>query len=361
MRMGLGLSVGLMLAGGLVVSRGSAQVVGGGGPASTDCWITFDSQPAPNYPTLRPTGVRCADNDATCGDANAALGYCQFAVQMTFNSSTGFPGCSPAGFPSDGFIIPYSGPSNDDHPKYIADFEPLVQFASDQLLLTPTDIDRMSGFKNVVIPLDIRFSSSGPSFKTTTVTLQPTLCQAALLTSGKCPPGVPKDADKVKLTCTAPVDAMSGQKISPCSGIASTFQQIQEHIFDRKCTTMATCHGSTDSLHDLCLKPTCGARSAYSDLVNATPHSFAAATDGLKRVDPTNPENSLLFHKIKGGTRLNSPGEGIGAYGLRMPYNNPAAGRGRPRLTAGEIRLINDWILAGAPQTGFVASSGACQ
>jgi hypothetical protein len=74
-----------------------------------------------------------------------------------------------------------------------------------------------------------------------------------------------------------------------------------------------------------------------------------------------NPENSLLFHKINGGTRLNSATFGNGAYGLRMPYNNAAAGLARPKLSAGEIRLINDWILAGAPQTGFVISRGACQ
>jgi hypothetical protein len=338
----------------------AAQVVGGGGSKATDCWMTFDSIPAPNAPAKKPSYVRCADQDTACGDADTTLGSCQFDVQMTFNSQ-GFSGCSPASFASGGFLIPYSGAANDDHPKHIPDFEPLQQYAEDQLPLTAADVDRSSGFKSVTVPLTISFGAKGPAFRTTTIKLKPILCQADLLSNNKCPTGVKKDTDTFKLTCTPPVDSMTGTKISPCTGIASTFQQIQEHIFDRKCSNLATCHGSTDPLHDLCLKPACGLRSAYTDLVGVTPHNFNAATDGLKRVDPLNPGNSLLFHKIKGGKLLNSTTFGSNAYGFRMPYNNPAAGKARSKLTVGEARLINDWILAGAPQTGFVTSKGACQ
>lgn len=349
--------VGLLLSG----RPGFAQLVGGGGSPATDCWVTYDSHPAANKPASRPNRVECADQDSTCGDADAALGYCSFDVQVAFNSTTGFGSCAPTAAPAGSFAIPYSGPTNDDHPKHNADFEPFVQFAEDHLPLTTGDTDVVSGFKPVSVPLSIRFGASGPRFRNTTVMLKPTQCAAALLSNGKCPSGIPNDKDTFKLTCTVPVDSMTGAKISPCTGILSTFQQIQEHIFDRKCSTMATCHGSADSMHDLCLKPACGARSAYTDLVGVTPHNFAAATDGLKRVEPGNPQNSLLFHKISGGALLNSTTFGPGTYGARMPYHSPATDRARPKLSSGEIRLINDWILAGAPQTGFVTSLGACQ
>ncbi len=336
-----------------------AQVIGGGGPTSTDCWVSFDSVPSPNYPPSRPRGVRCADQDSACGDADPALGRCRFSVQIALNS-TAFPGCSPSDFPASSFAIPYTGPSNDDHPKHIPDFEPLQLFADGQLPLTSSDTDKLSGFQPVTVTLPIRFTSSGPRYRPATLTLQTTLCQIPLF-SGRCPSGQLGDRDKFKLLCTPPLDPMSAQPVSPCSGIASTFQQIQEHIFDRKCSTLATCHGSVEPSHDLCLKPSCGARSAYTDLVGVSPHNFAAASDGLKRVEPGNLEQSLLYRKVLGGRQLNSPMFGSGAYGLRMPFHNPAADRARPRLTAGEIRLLRDWILAGAPAMGFISSPYSCQ
>lgn len=345
----------------LLATMLQAQTVGGGGPKATDCWITFDSIPAANKPTSRPSRIECADQDSTCGDANPALGYCTFDVQMAFNSTTGFPSCAPAAAPAAGFRIPYSGPGNDDHPKHVNDFEPLLVFAEDQLPLSATDTDRLSGFKPVTIPLSITTSAAGPRFRNTTVKLEPTLCATGLLSNGKCPPGVDRDSDSFKLVCTVPIDPITQKKISPCAGISSTFQQIQEHIFDRKCSTLATCHGSTDPAHDLCLKPSCGGRSAYTDLVGVDPHNLSAADDGLKRVQAGDLLGSLLHRKIVGGTLLNSPGAGTNAYGFRMPYHSPATDRARPKLSAGEIRLINNWILAGAPQTGFVTSPGACQ
>jgi len=354
-----------------------AQTVGGGGSTATDCWVTFNSNPAPNSPASKPKYVKCPDQDATCGDADARLGYCEFQLQVNLNS-TGFASCAPTDLPSQGFHIPFSGPTNDDHPKNIADFEVFQTFADDSLPLhpaTPTDptsTDIASNFKPVTVPLKISLASNGPVFVTNTVTMSPTMCKAALTASNKfkCPVSVQKDADTFKLTCTPPVDG-TGAKISACTGITSTFQQIQEHIFDRKCSSQASCHGSPVAPHDLCLKPACGSRSAYGDLVcadagctdttGAAPTNFFANDDGLKRVAPFDLTKSLLIHKILGGKQLDSAVHGTGVYGLRMPYNNPAADRKRAKLTKGEIRLISDWVLAGAPATGFVSSfKGAC-
>ncbi|MCX8073144.1 MAG: hypothetical protein N3C12_11940 [Candidatus Binatia bacterium] len=282
-------------------------------------------------------------------------------MQIGLNT-TAFTGCSPSSFPAGGFAIPYSGPGFDDHPKHVPDFEPLQLFAEGELPLTSADTDRWSSPATVRVILPVTQTSSGPRFRPYTLKLQTTICAVPLLSGGKCPAGVSQDKDTFKLACLPPVDPMTNQPISPCSGINSTFEQIQQHIFDRKCSNLAGCHGSIEPTHDLCLKPSCGGgRSAHTDLVNATPHNFAAASDGLLRVKPGDPDGSLLYLKLLGGARLNSPTFGTGAYGLRMPYHNPAADRARPRLTAGEIRLLKDWILAGAPASGFISSSYSCQ
>lgn len=335
--------------------------VAGGGPTATDCWVAFQSNPAPNTPASKPKYVRCRDQDAACGDADPTLGLCGFQVQLGLNS-TAFSGCSPANFPAGSFSIPYAGPTFDDHPNHVPDFEPLHNFVEGELPLTNADTDRWSGWETVRVVLPVTQTSTGPKFRPYTLELQTTLCSVPLLSGGKCPAGVDHDKDTFKLVCQPPVDPMTNQAVSPCSGITSTFEQIQQHIFDRKCSNLASCHGSIASTHDLCLKPTCGgSRSAYSDLVNAAPHNFAAQSDGLLRVKPGDPDSSLLYLKVLGGSRLNSPMFGTGAYGLRMPYHNPSADRARPRLTAGEIRLLKEWILAGAPATGFIASSYSCQ
>jgi hypothetical protein len=336
-----------------------AQGVAGGGDDQTDCFVTYQTMPAPNLPASKPKHLKCADQDIVCGDMSPVLGSCAFQMQVTFNS-TAFPPCAPTDLPADGFLIPYSGNANDDHPKNVADFEIFQNFAETFLPLTAMDTDVTSGFSNVTVPMQIRFTSKGPVYKTSTVTMHPTMCTTPLV-NGKCTSGL-KDADKFKLICTPAKDG-NGDPISPCTGVTSTFQQIQEHIFDRKCSTQASCHGSTTSLHDLCLKPNCDAntRHAISDLVGVTPHNFAAATDGLLRVDPMNPGNSYIMKKILG--ELDSPSGGPDAYQHRMPYNDPSHDRARKKLGSAEVQLISDWIMAGAPAMGFVATTakGACQ
>lgn len=335
--------------------------VGGGGSAATDCWVAFQSNPTANTPAVRPKYVRCRDQDATCGDADPVLGQCTFQVRVGLNVS-GFPSCTPRAFPAGSFAIPYSGPAFDDHPKHVPDFEPFQLFADGQLPLLATETDRWSGWNTVRVVLPVRQAANGPRFRLATLKLQTTICGVSLLSDGKCPAGVANDKDTFKLVCLPPVDPLTNAPVSPCTGITSTFEQIQKHIFDRKCSNLATCHGSIEPFHDLCLEPSCGGgRSAYTDLVNATPHNFAAAEDGLRRVKPGDPDHSLLYLKVLGGSRLDSPTFGSGAYGVRMPYHNPAVDRARPRLTAGEIQLLREWILHGAPQTGFIPSSVSCQ
>jgi len=139
---------------------------------------------------------------------------------------------------------------------------------------------------------------------------------------------------------------------------------MYDESFVRKCSTRAGCHGSAVPPHILCLHTSCNGdtRHAYTDLVGVDPANEAALNDGLKRVVASDPAHSLLMHKINGGAQLNDLAGDGGAYGLRMPYNNPFAGRTRPKLSRGEIQLISDWIVHGAPESGLVSTvAGACK
>jgi hypothetical protein len=83
--------------------------------------------------------------------------------------------------------------------------------------------------------------------------------------------------------------------------------------------------------------------AAYANLVDVAPTNAAALAAGWKRVtvlDPTtgDPAASLLFGKLAG------PPPGFGA---RMPF-------GRPPLDPHLIDLVELWIAAGAPETGWV-------
>ncbi len=347
-----------------------AQTVGGGGTKAADCWVTFWSTPAPNFPASRTKHVKCADQDTMCGDANTRLGYCSYQLQLTLNDSYYGPGCAPTDLTTFNFLIPYSGATNDEHPKHNEEFEPFQTFVQDNLpTAAMTDVTKVG---SVTVPMPVSFSPKGPTFKSTTVQMHPTMCSVPLI-NGKCPPGALKDLNTFNLTCTPAVDSMTGAKISPCTGISSTFQQIQEHIFDRKCSNLAACHGSMMQ-GNLCLKdpsqPCDGAtRTTYTDLVGKDPTNAVAALDLLKRVDADgvtsgDPANSLLVHKIKGGVQLSNKAGVRNQYGIQMPYSNPTLGTGRirPKLSRGEIQLISDWIQAGAPGTGFVTTTaaGAC-
>ena len=119
----------------------------------------------------------------------------------------------------------------------------------------------------------------------------------------------------------------------------STYHDIQDDIFDKSCANSA-CHAAPSNAGNLNL--TYGL--SYQDLVGRVPQNFAAASAGMKLVDPGNPENSFLLTKLIGPT--------VPAQGSRMPLG------GGP-LHNGKIDAIRTWIAAGAPQEGRLAGVGA--
>ena len=110
----------------------------------------------------------------------------------------------------------------------------------------------------------------------------------------------------------------------------STYHDIQDYVFNKSCAS-SYCHAAPANAGNLNLTN----RFSYQDLVGRVPQNLAAASDGMKLVDPDNPDNSFLLTKLEGPTSA--------AQGLRMPV---AAGP----LHSGKIDAIRKWISAGAPR-----------
>jgi hypothetical protein len=185
-------------------------------------------------------------------------------------------------------------------------------------------VNQCSGTVNMNLPLPIRLRNGGAKY----------LRRVKIIKATVLGPQLAEDKDKLKLTC-APAEGPS-----PCDGVTSTFDQIQKHVFSATCA-VPTCHNVSQSPHGLSL----AVDEAYDNLVGVLAANPDASAAGKLRVDPGNPDGSFIIQKLRGQL---APGEGE-----RMP-------RGLPRLEALKIQLIEDWIAAGAPYTGFVSAIG-CQ
>ena len=141
-----------------------------------------------------------------------------------------------------------------------------------------------------------------------------------------------RDEDRLKMTCVPAANT------TPCDGVTATFQQIQRQIFTPTCS-IPTCHNVAQGEHQLSLTE----GEAYASLVGIAPANFTANAAGLLRVDASNPGNSFILKKLRG--------ELIDGEGVQMP-------RDLKRLHHLHIDLIEEWITAGAPETGFATALG---
>ncbi len=88
------------------------------------------------------------------------------------------------------------------------------------------------------------------------------------------------------------------------------------------------------------------AGALYTELYNTIPTNLTAAGKNYKLVKPGNPYKSFLFSKINNGLALDvflETGEGIPCPQDAAPLDNK------------QIELVRQWILFGAPETGFIA------
>ena len=127
----------------------------------------------------------------------------------------------------------------------------------------------------------------------------------------------------------------------------ATWSVIQAAILDNSCVECHVAGSSFAQQSNLILT----SNVAYSQLVNRMPDNAAARADGLVLVGTeglASVGKSFFWEKINAPNQEHYFDHHAG-YGSMMPL-------GKPSLTNGELDYIIEWILAGAPETGEVAS-----
>ncbi|MDQ7054874.1 MAG: T9SS type A sorting domain-containing protein [candidate division KSB1 bacterium] len=124
-----------------------------------------------------------------------------------------------------------------------------------------------------------------------------------------------------------------------------TYTLIQQSIFNRYCVS---CHQpGTSFARQSGLVLT--ADSSYAQLVNVPPKNSAAREDGLFRVSN---EGLAGLYKSFLWEKVNAPDQEH--FYSDHPYYGAIMPLGGPALTNGELKLIREWIIAGAPRQGQV-------
>ena len=166
------------------------------------------------------------------------------------------------------------------------------------------------------------------------MTVSELVAGVASVLDGTAPcPALDRDGDGVAIVgeMIAAVNALLAgcpATATPTETPAATLEVIQATIFSPRCA-IPTCHDAAIASGGLAL---IDAQTSHDNLVGVDPMIEAARLAGMKRVDPSHPDNSFLL------TKLTGPPLGQGS---RMPLT------GDP-LSDAEIALIRTWIEAGA-------------
>lgn len=130
----------------------------------------------------------------------------------------------------------------------------------------------------------------------------------------------------------------------PCNEtFDSTFELIQQAIFDRNGCNSITCHSAASRAGGLDLS----AAASYDNLVDAAVESVALRAN-VKRVFPAKKEDSLLWINLAAATLPDQ---------WQAPLRSMPVG-GLPPITLDELEVIRLWIESGAPQAGVVEGTG---
>jgi hypothetical protein len=298
-------------------STSTTIIVGGGGGARTECMLVLGT--APNTPASNPRHFRCADGDPCDGD-RTVNGECKLPVSACGNSTFD----SRCTSPGVGSIVVDHAIDNGE-PKFDPEFQALQNVIDSGIDIdadTPDDCTAVIDF-HVRVQGPFAGNACRPGRKLLRITTESDF-------SG----GTVKDRDRLRMICDP-----SPSGCDPMAFYTSAFDRIQRQIFDQSCA-VSGCHDSQsyEESGQLLLE------NAYNNLINVTPDNDAAQGAGWLRVNQTSPttgdpQTSFLFRKVDHD--LPSPD-----YGLGMP-------RLRPKLDQSLIDVIEAWIIAGAPATGW--------
>ncbi len=296
----------------------AAVTIGGGGSPRMDCLAVF--QAAANTPPSHPRSIRCTDGDPTCDTDGVVNGVCELAVAVCANSNFS-PLCTLAGVQS----ITIAHARDDGDPRFDPALQALQQRIEGEIDPPTTATGQCTSSTILRVPI------RGPYANGVCKPRKAVVDMVALSTV--IDGSVYRDVDRLRVRCDPAPDGCSSQAL-----FTGTFDRIQRQIFNQSCA-VSGCHDSQSRTGDLLLEP----GAAYTNLVGVAPANLNANAAGWQRVhvlDATSgdPETSLLLQKLLG------PPAGFGA---RMPFN-------RQPLDRGLIDVVELWIAAGAPATGWV-------
>jgi len=295
-----------------------AVVVGGGGSARVDCLAVFEA-PA-NVPARNPKSIRCTDGDPSCDADGIVNGACEFPIAVCANS--GFsPFCTAHGVQS----ITVDHAVDDGDPKFKPELQALQGRVHNEIDLPTASPEQCTS------PATFRLAIRGP--------FAPGVCKprkdvVRMVTISSLIDGtVYRDVDRLKIRCDPAPDGCGARTL-----FDGTFDRIQKQIFNQSCA-VSGCHDSQSRQGGLLLE----SGASLSNLIEVEPTNLNANAAGWKRVhviDATTGDvsTSLLAQKLVG------PPQGFGA---RMPF-------ARPKLDQSLIDVVQLWIAAGAPATGWV-------
>jgi len=303
-------------------STSTTIIVGGGGGARYDCLLVLGT--VPNTPASNPRHIHCADG-APCDADGTVNGVCQFPVNACGNS-TFDARCTSPGVAS--IVVDHALDNGD--PDFDTEFQAL------QNVINTIDIDSDTP-DDCTSVIDFHVFVDGP-FANNACHRGKKLLR--ITTESDFFGGTVTDRDRLRMICDP---APSG--CDPMVFYTSAFDRIQRQIFNQNCA-VSGCHDSQTytSSGNLLLEE----GSAYGNLIGVIPDNDAAEAAGWLRVNQTSPttgdpQTSLLFRKVSHDLPSTD-------FGLGMP-------RLRPKLDQSLIDVIEAWIIAGAPQTGWPAGT----
>lgn len=291
----------------------AAEIVPGGGLRRTDCVSAFQVNADES---LRGRRIVCTDGDPGCDEDGLVDGVCTLSVGVCLNV-TNSPRCSSPG--AAWLKVEHS--EDDGDPLFDPEFQALQARIDNGLDFPETEPDQCSSDAVFRVPVD--GPRRGGDCRAGRKVLQ--VEARSIFEDGRAL----RDRDRLHLVCRPAPGGCDEQVF-----FEGTLDRIQRQVFDRRCAT-GGCHDSESNAGGLLLE----LGASYSSLVNVSPVNPAAASAGLVRVAPGVPGDSFLWRKLTGEL---GPGEGA-----RMPED-------AARLPLYLRNLIEEWIVAGAPPTGWV-------
>ncbi len=303
-----------LLVAGVLAAPAHATTVGGGGSKKTDCLAVFETS------VVLPANHRkviCTDGDPACDTDGTVDGQCTFDLSVCINS-TFDPKCAITGVES--MFVDHSADNGD--PKFDPDFQALQDRIENELDLPNADAECTNP---TFLTVPVNGPLPGNRCRSGKKKVRLTSHSEFDIGAGK----TFKDKDAMKFICKPHENGCDPQNL-----FSGTYNRIQRQILDQNCAVSA-CHDSQSFAGGLLLET----GASYTSLVSIAPVNVAAGQLGWLRVTPGDENTSYMHQKLLGGL---DP-----SLGERMPL-------GKGKLQSFLREIVRLWIVAGAPETGWV-------